>query len=114
MSFLYFHDVVEITMVLQAVMEAWTSACAATGSATLLIPTCDYLVGPLGFTGPCKGDITIQVEGTLLGSNDLAKYKASWIEVTRVNNIVITGSGTVDGQGKAVYTKDCKAMPNVR
>jgi galacturan 1,4-alpha-galacturonidase len=95
-------------------MEAWTLACAATGSATLLIPTGDYLVGPLGFTGPCKGDITIQVEGTLLGSNDLAKYKASWIEVTRVNNIVITGSGTLDGQGKSVYTKDCKTMPNVR
>jgi galacturan 1,4-alpha-galacturonidase len=95
-------------------MEAWASACAATGCVTLLIPSGDYLVGPLGFTGPCKGDITIQLEGNLLGSNDLSKYKASWIEVTRVDNIVITGNGTLDGQGKAVYTKDCKAMPNVR
>lgn len=95
-------------------MDAWTSACGATGSSTLLIPVGDYLVGPLAFTGPCKGHITIQLQGNLLGSNDLTKYNASWIEVTRVNNIVITGSGTLDGQGKAVYTKDCKAMPNVR
>ncbi|TVT98287.1 hypothetical protein EJB05_56419 [Eragrostis curvula] len=96
----------------KAVMDAWTSACAATGGSTLLVPKGDYLVGPLGFTGPCKGPITVQVDGNLLGSNDLAKYNASWIEVTRVDNIVITGTGTLDGQGTAVYSKDCKAMPN--
>ena len=84
----------------------------------MLIPKGDYLVGPLNFSGPCKGAITIQLDGNLLGSNDLAKYTASWIEVSHVDNIVITGSGTLDGQGTAVYTKTktdtVKAMPNVR
>jgi galacturan 1,4-alpha-galacturonidase len=84
----------------------------------VLIPKGDYLVGPLNFSGPCKGAITVQLDGNLLGSNDLAKYTASWIEVSHVDNMVITGSGTLDGQGTAVYTKTktgtVKAMPNVR
>ncbi|KAK8452850.1 hypothetical protein SEVIR_5G183166v4 [Setaria viridis] len=99
----------------KALQDAWTSACGATGSATVLIPKGDYLVGPLNFTGPCKGAITIQLDGTLLGSNDLARYTASWIEVCHVENIVITGPGTLDGQGTGLYTKsktDCKALPN--
>ena len=102
----------------QALQDAWTSACRATGSATVFIPKGDYLIGPLNFSGPCKAAITIQLDGTLLGSNDLAKYKASWIEVSHVENIVISGSGTLDGQGTAVYPKDktpmdYKALPNV-
>ena len=102
----------------QALQDAWTSACRATGSATVLIPKGDYLVGPLNFSGPCKAAITIQLDGTLLGSNDLAKYKASWIEVWHVENIVISGPGTLDGQGTTVYPKgktpmDYKALPNV-
>ncbi|PUZ56444.1 hypothetical protein GQ55_5G302200 [Panicum hallii var. hallii] len=100
----------------KALQDAWTSACRVTGRATVLIPKGDYLVGPLNFSGPCKAAITIQLDGTLLGSNDLAKYKASWIEVSHVENIVITGPGTLDGQGTAVYPKsktaDYKALPN--
>ncbi|KAJ1283754.1 hypothetical protein BS78_03G150800 [Paspalum vaginatum] len=100
----------------KALQDAWTSACGETGSATVLIPKGDYLVGPLNFTGPCKGAITIQLDGTLLGSNDLSKYTASWIEVSHVENIQITGSGTLDGQGTAVYPKtktaEPKALPN--
>uniref|UniRef100_A0A804QK99 Exopolygalacturonase n=1 Tax=Zea mays TaxID=4577 RepID=A0A804QK99_MAIZE len=101
----------------KAVQDAWTSACEATGSATVVIPKGDYLVGPLNFTGPCKGsNIAIQLDGNLLGSNDLDKYTASWIELSHVNNIGITGSGTLDGQGTAVYSKsktdNVKAMPN--
>ncbi|CAO2200561.1 unnamed protein product [Urochloa humidicola] len=99
----------------KAVQEAWDSACAATGSATVVIPKGDYLVGPLNFTGPCKGAMTVQLDGTLLGSNDLSKYTASWIEVCHVENFAITGTGTLDGQGTGVYIKsktDCKAMPN--
>lgn len=107
---------VAIARVDQAVQDAWTSACRAAGSATVLIPKGEYLVGPLNFTGPCKAAVTIQLDGNLLGSNDLAKYTASWIEVSHVENIVITGPGTLDGQGTGVYTKsktDCKALPNV-
>lgn len=102
-----------------AIEEAWASACGGTGPQTIIIPKGDFLVGPLNFTGPCTGDVTFQLDGNLLGSNDLAKYKANWIEIMRVHNLVIAGKGTLDGQGKAVWEKnicakkyDCKVLPN--
>ncbi|KAI5007471.1 hypothetical protein ZWY2020_051030 [Hordeum vulgare] len=50
-----------------------------------------------------------------VGTNDLPKYDGgSWINILKVENLVITGSGTIDGQGTNVYTKDpeAQAFPN--
>uniref|UniRef100_A0A0D9WS31 Exopolygalacturonase n=1 Tax=Leersia perrieri TaxID=77586 RepID=A0A0D9WS31_9ORYZ len=103
----------------KAVMEAWKSACEGAGKQTIVIPKGDFVTGPLDFTGPCKGDVTIQLDGNLLGSNDLKKYKGNWIEVRKVDNLVITGKGTLDGQGPGVWSKNscsknynCKILPN--
>ncbi|KAL5227556.1 hypothetical protein ABZP36_015821 [Zizania latifolia] len=97
----------------KALQDAWAAACGAAGQQTVLIPKGDFLTGPLNFTGPCKGYVAIQLDGTLLGSNNLEKYNGSnWVEILRVDNIVITGSGTLDGQGAAVWSDDCKIMPN--
>ncbi|XP_037461185.1 exopolygalacturonase-like [Triticum dicoccoides] len=106
----------------EAVEEAWASACGSTGNPTIIIPKGDFLTGALNFTGPCKGDgLTIKLEGNLLASNDLAKFKSNWIEIMRVKKLSITGKGNIDGQGKAVWTKNscqknynCKILPNVR
>ncbi|CAL5039350.1 unnamed protein product [Urochloa decumbens] len=103
----------------KALQEAWASACGGSGKNTILIPKGDYLTGPLNYTGPCKGDVTIQVDGNLLASTDLSLYKGNWIEILRVENLVITGKGTLDGQGPSVWSKnscakkyDCKILPN--
>lgn len=105
----------------EALEEAWASACKGTGKQTIQIPKGDYLTGPLNFTGPCTGDVTIQLDGNLLGSTDMALYKSNWIEIMRVENLVISGKGTLDGQGPKVWSKnacakkyDCKILPNVR
>ncbi|XBI17722.1 hypothetical protein VPH35_059699 [Triticum aestivum] len=95
--------------------EAWNSACGATEQAMVLVPKGEFLVGPLNFSGPYKGSVTIQIDGTLLGSNDLPKYdRGSWMNILQVDNLVTTGSGTIDGQGTIVYTKDpeAQAFPN--
>ncbi|CAN6194387.1 unnamed protein product [Urochloa humidicola] len=104
----------------KALQEAWASACGGTGKNTILIPKGDYLTGPLNYTGPCKGDgVTIQVDGNLLASTDLSLYKGNWIEILRVENLVITGKGKLNGQGPSVWSKnscakkyDCKILPN--
>ncbi|KAG8094797.1 hypothetical protein GUJ93_ZPchr0012g19039 [Zizania palustris] len=103
----------------KAVMEAWTSACGGTGKQTIVIPNGDFLTGALNLTGPCTGDVTIQLDGNLLGSNDLRKYKTNWIEVRHVDNLAITGKGKLDGQGPGVWSKNscaknynCKILPN--
>ena len=90
------------------------------GAQTLTIPKGDYLTGPLNFSGPCKGSVTIQLDGNLLGTTDLKAYKTNWIEIQHVDNLVINGKGTIDGQGKQVWDSnkcaqkyDCKILPNV-
>ncbi|AQK82101.1 Pectin lyase-like superfamily protein [Zea mays] len=92
----------------KAVQEAWASACGDTGKQTILIPKGDFLVGQLNFTGPCKGDVTIHVDGNLLSTMDLSQYKehGNWIEILRVDNLVITGKGNLDGLGPAVWSKN--------
>ncbi|XP_052158307.1 exopolygalacturonase-like [Oryza glaberrima] len=103
----------------KAVNEAWTAACAGTGKQTIVVPKGDFLTGPLNFTGPCKGDIVIQLDGNLLGSTDLALFKSNWIEIMHLESLEISGKGKLDGQGAAVWSKnscakkyDCKILPN--
>jgi len=104
----------------KALNDAWAAACGKEGAQTLMIPKGDYLAGPLNFSGPCKGSVTIQLDGNLLGTTDLSQYKGNWIEIEHVDNLVITGKGTLDGQGKQVWDNnkcaqkyDCKILPNV-
>jgi len=103
----------------KALNEAWAAACGKEGPQTLMIPKGDYLTGPLNFSGPCKGSVTIQLDGNLLGTTDLSAYKTNWIEIEHVDNLVISGKGTLDGQGKQVWDNnkcaqkyDCKILPN--
>uniref|UniRef100_A0ACD5U480 Uncharacterized protein n=1 Tax=Avena sativa TaxID=4498 RepID=A0ACD5U480_AVESA len=44
------------------IQEMWDLACKAAGKARVLIPKGEFLSGPLNFSGPCKGDVTIQIE----------------------------------------------------
>ncbi|KAL6874168.1 hypothetical protein ACP4OV_014250 [Aristida adscensionis] len=103
----------------KALQEAWAAACGGAGKQTVLIPAGDYLVGALNFTGPCRGNVTVQVDGNLLATTDLSRYTANWIEIARVDNVVVTGAGRLDGRGAAAWGKnncdtsrDCRALPN--
>ncbi|KAL6850075.1 hypothetical protein ACP4OV_020702 [Aristida adscensionis] len=104
----------------KAINEAFTSACDKEGEQKILIPKGDYLTGPINMTGPCKASsLTINLEGNLLASTDLALFKSNWIEIMRIKNLAIVGKGTLDGQGPAVWSKnscqqkyDCKILPN--
>ncbi|KAL6603835.1 hypothetical protein ACP70R_044196 [Stipagrostis hirtigluma subsp. patula] len=103
----------------KALLQAWTSACGGAGKQTILIPSGDYLVGALNFTGPCNGGVTVQLDGNLLASTDLSRFPANWIEIARVDNLVVTGAGTLDGRGAAAWRRndcatsyDCKVLPN--
>lgn len=92
-------------------------ACADAGGGTVLVPAGKYLTG----TVLLKSNITLYLENdaTLLGTDDLTQYKAydlgperperpvnirndmRWsralIMLDRINNVTITGKGTIDG-----------------
>ncbi|XP_019054791.1 PREDICTED: exopolygalacturonase-like [Nelumbo nucifera] len=100
----------------QAFMKAWIAACHWGGKARLVIPTGTFLVGQVFFTGPCNSPIPIivQVKGTVKAVSDVSEYpSAEWISFESLNGLILTGGGTFDGQGAAVWQyNDCEKNPD--
>lgn len=102
----------------KAFEDTWNAACGSSGSATIAIPQGKYLLGPLTFTGPCKNvaSMMIKMDGYLMGVTDLNKYPTGdWIFFSGVDGLTISGGGTFDGQGGAIWhLNDCQKNPNCK
>ena len=93
-------------------MQAAIDACARLGGGTVLVPAGQYLVGTLFL----RDRVTLHLEAgaTLLGSQDPADYPVTYnrwegmeqltyaplIAGNGLENIAISGRGTIDGQGE--------------
>ena len=91
---------------LQSFIRAWRAACNYRGTARLLIPMGTFLIGATIFQGPCLGPVPIKVQiaGTLKAVPDPSMYEEDfWILFENINGLLVTGTGTVDGQGNAVW-----------
>ncbi|KAM7493018.1 hypothetical protein LguiB_027627 [Lonicera macranthoides] len=100
----------------QAFVKAWKDVCSATGgNPTLNIPAGrTFLVGPLCFQGPCKfSTVHVQVLGNLVAPVSLDAWKGceknSWIVFSTVNNLIVDGSGQINGQGSFWWGMDIKS-----
>ncbi|KAL3755318.1 hypothetical protein ACJRO7_002378 [Eucalyptus globulus] len=94
----------------QAFQKAWEEACSATG-AVLVVPEKNYLLGPITFSGPCQDDITFQINGIIRASDDRSAYdgdRRHWIMFDGVQNLVVQGGGTFDGNGLIWWQNSCK------
>ncbi|CAI0544802.1 unnamed protein product [Linum tenue] len=92
----------------QALVGAWKAACQLPG-ATVKIPSgFRFLMRPVNLQGPCKGELTLQIDGTLLAPSRVGDWPKSsmfqWLNFKWVQNFTIQGSGTVDGQGSQWWT----------
>ncbi|KAK6122607.1 hypothetical protein DH2020_043664 [Rehmannia glutinosa] len=100
----------------QAFIKAWNAACNFNGQSTLLIPLGIYKLGETIFRGPCKSiiPITVQVQGTLQAVSDPSAYSGDgWISFDSVNGLILTGGGTIDGQGRVLWQyNNCKTNGN--
>ncbi|KAA8543073.1 hypothetical protein F0562_021432 [Nyssa sinensis] len=87
-------------------IRAWNAACQSTGPAKLVIPPGNFMAGEVFFHGPCKcsDPITVEVLGTVLGHTDLSEYTSGlWIGFNKIDGLVVTGTGTFNGQGEASW-----------
>ncbi|KAL6205416.1 hypothetical protein ACLB2K_022676 [Fragaria x ananassa] len=105
----------------KAFIAAWNEACKNNGGGVVLFQKGTYLVNPLMIEGSaCKGPMEVQIQGTLLASKEY-QYSVGidhWILFRYVANLVISGGGTLDGQGASAWpyndcikNKQCKALP---
>ncbi|OMO81984.1 Glycoside hydrolase, family 28 [Corchorus olitorius] len=96
--------------------QAWNAACHGSGPAKLVIPPGTYLAGQLFFQGPCvsSNPIIVEIQGTIKGTIDISDYADDgWITFEYINGLILTGGGTLDGQGAASWKhNDCHKNPN--
>ncbi|PIN09440.1 Polygalacturonase [Handroanthus impetiginosus] len=100
----------------EAFIKAWRAACDFNGNARVLIPPGVYKLSETIFQGPCKSKtpITVLLQGTLQAVSDISAYPGKgWISLDEVDGLILTGGGTIDGQGQAVWPyNDCKTNPD--
>ena len=89
----------------QAVMDSWQAACKSPKPARVIFPrNGQFVTSEIVFAGPCTSYMTLDIQGTLLAYDDVSSYSGSaWIQIERVNGILITGGGTINGRGNQVW-----------
>ncbi|KAL1550263.1 galacturonan 1,4-alpha-galacturonidase [Salvia divinorum] len=89
-----------------ALIRAWVAACHSGAAAKVLIPRGNFMASEVVFAGPCNATkpIIVEIQGTLLANTDLSSYPLSaWITVERVDGILLTGPGTINGRGESAW-----------
>ncbi|KAJ3683680.1 hypothetical protein LUZ60_013907 [Juncus effusus] len=94
----------------KAFADAWQAACKCAGNTTFLVPEGTFQLGPVKFVGPCTGATPkVQILGTLVAPSDVKAFTdPAWIEFDSVHELVMEGSGVIDGQGQEAWGQDCK------
>ncbi|KAH7546790.1 hypothetical protein FEM48_Zijuj01G0238600 [Ziziphus jujuba var. spinosa] len=95
----------------QAFLKAWKAVCGVgKDSATLEIPYGKtFLLQPTRFAGPCNTNSPhVQVLGKIVAPETPNAWKLcgsnsefSWITFSSVQNLIMDGSGEIDGQGSS-------------
>ncbi|CAL1409789.1 unnamed protein product [Linum trigynum] len=88
----------DLTDISLALTNAWAKACASATPSKVLIPAGKYVVGTVGMEGPCKSEVHVQIDG-YLKAQIVGLRRLSWITFSGLKNLVLFGSGTLDGQG---------------
>ncbi|KAK4492599.1 hypothetical protein RD792_003421 [Penstemon davidsonii] len=99
-----------------SINTGWNKVCkTVTGPARLVIPPGNYVAGELVWQGPCTAKpMTVEIQGNLLATSDPSAYQGkAWISVERVDDVIVTGGGTINGRGKAMwqYANDESHLP---
>ncbi|GLT32581.1 hypothetical protein SLA2020_072390 [Shorea laevis] len=101
-------------------IRTFKAACNFRGSAMMVIPQGNFLIGPVIFQGPCfnPSPLIIKVAGIVKADPDISEYTGGadateWITIQSIDGLIITGSGTFDGQGAESWKyNDCTKNDN--
>ena len=107
---------------MQGFIQAWRAACDSSGVTRVIIPKGNFVIGPVLFSGPCKSKVTVEIQGTVLANTDISLYPEPFVIMfENVNDVTLTGTGIVDGQGAKHWgnndcsgNNDCAPLPTVR
>ncbi|XWS56273.1 hypothetical protein CRYUN_Cryun09bG0071700 [Craigia yunnanensis] len=96
----------------EAFKKAWEQACSSADGVALIVPKeKSYRLKPIRFTGPCKSNLTVEIYGTIEASDDQSHYNEDsrhWLVFDSVQNLVVEGGGTINGNGRIWWESSCK------
>lgn len=95
----------------EAFEKAWKEACSNQGVVLVVPRNKTYRLKPINFLGPCKGSLTVEICGTLEASDDRSDYKKygrHWLLFENVQDLLVEGGGTLNGNGKIWWQHSCK------
>ncbi|CAN1265420.1 Probable galacturan 1,4-alpha-galacturonidase SALK6 [Linum perenne] len=81
----------------QAMLKAWTEACASASPSKVVVPPGDYTAGVTKFVGPCKAPIQLEINGIIKAPSSIPGD--CWFSIEDVTGLRVIGTGTLDGQG---------------
>ncbi|GJN35021.1 hypothetical protein PR202_gb23746 [Eleusine coracana subsp. coracana] len=97
----------------KAFQNAWAKACSSAEPSTVLVPAGKkYLIKQTPLSGPCKSQVTFNIDGTLVAPEDKTGWNKQgypqWISFTGIDWLTVTGKGTLDGTGKSSWKNSCR------
>ncbi|KAL6294503.1 hypothetical protein ACE6H2_002645 [Prunus campanulata] len=96
----------------QAFQKAWDIACSTTQSVFLVPQGRQYLVNATKFQGPCKDNLVIQIDGTIVAPDEPnnwdSKFSRAWLDFSKLNGVLFQGHGVIDGSGSKWWASSCK------
>ncbi|OMO93049.1 Glycoside hydrolase, family 28 [Corchorus capsularis] len=103
----------------EAFKKAWSEVCSATSRddvPTLFVPEGKtFVVNQIAFMGPCKSNsIRFQIQGTVAAPQTTSWSQDSFgslLRFRKIDNLIVEGSGTIDGQG-ARWWNACIRKPD--
>ncbi|XP_047085472.1 polygalacturonase-like [Lolium rigidum] len=106
----------------KAFLGAWKDACNSSDDpSVLLVPAGkSYLLMPLSFTGPCRAtSISVVIQGTVEAPSNRSVWLDGdlpdrWITFEDIDNLRVTGGGTINGNGQEWWINSCKVNKSMR
>ncbi|XP_040991037.1 polygalacturonase QRT2 [Juglans microcarpa x Juglans regia] len=100
----------------EAFLKAWKAACSSANSVLVVPKYRNYHLKPITFSGPCRSDMTLKVYGTIKASShrsDYAKDTRHWLVFENIQNFVVEGGGSINGNGRKWWKNSCKINKNL-
>ncbi|CAI9108540.1 OLC1v1008162C1 [Oldenlandia corymbosa var. corymbosa] len=96
-----------------AFRAAWKEACQAQSSVLLAPSNYVFLITSTIFSGPCQPGLVFQVDGDLMAPNGPDCWPKGdslqqWLVFYRLNDMTLTGTGTIEGNGQPWWDLPCK------
>ncbi|PPD74743.1 hypothetical protein GOBAR_DD28325 [Gossypium barbadense] len=102
----------------KAFLRVWMDACDQKGVSIVYIPKGVYMLGSVEFAGPCRGVTMFFMKGDLRAPRGAFLNVETWLGFRYVDNLIMKGGGTLDGQGQSAWpfnqchkNNNCQTLP---